>query len=133
MSELTPETRQKLKNSSKSLLRLHKTLLDYERAIYEKANGTVVSSPNELLGLVLDHPHFLWLRVISGHIVVLDEFLASKTKVIEIEGQELIVQTIRLLTFETEHENFADRFQLALQNSQEAVIGHNEVLKHLND
>lgn len=131
MSELTPETRQKLKDSSKSLLRLHKILLDYERAVYEKANGTV-QGPHELFGLVLDHPHFAWLRVISGQIVVIDEFLASKTTVIETDGQNLVIQTKQLLSFETEHENFADRFQGALQNSSEAVVGYNEVLKFLN-
>ena len=132
MSELTFETRQKLKSSSKSLLRLHKILLDYERAVYEKANGEV-KTPNELFGLVLDHPHFAWLRVISGQIVVIDEFLASKTQVIEIDGHELIVQTRQLLSFEIEHENFADRFQGALLNSSDAVVGYNEVLKLLND
>ena len=126
-NKLTEETRAKLKNLSKSLLRLHKTLLDAERRHYELINGTVQST-GEMLRLVLDDAHFAWLRILSGQIVLIDEFLASKQPTIETDGKSLIEQTARLLNFEDENESFGDKFQTALQNDSNSVINYNEAL-----
>lgn len=126
-NKLTEETRAKLKNLSKSLLRLHKTLLDAERGQYELVNGTVRST-GEMLRLVLDDAHFAWLRILSGQIVLIDEFLASRQPTIETDGRSLIEQTARLLNFENENESFGDKFQAALQNDSNSVINYNEAL-----
>jgi hypothetical protein len=126
-NELTEETQAKLKNLSKSLLRLHKTLLDAERKRYELLNGKVQST-GEMLRLVLDDAHFAWLRILSGQIVLIDEFLASKQTTIEMDGISLIEQTARLLNFEDENENFGNKFQAALQNDSNSVISYNETL-----
>lgn len=124
---LSEETRAQLKNLSKSLLRLHKTLLDGERSRYESVNGRVESS-GEMLRLVLDDAHFAWLRILSGQIVLIDEFLASKQPTEEVEGKNLVEQTARLLHFEDKNESFGDKFQTALQNNSNAVINYNEAL-----
>ena len=126
-NKLTDETRHKLKNLSKSLLRLHKTLLDAERSRYEFVNGKVQST-GEMLRLVLDDAHFAWLRILSGQIVLVDEFLASKQPTTEDDGQSLIEQTRRLLNFEDNNESFGDKFQTALQNDSNSVINYNETL-----
>lgn len=126
-NELTDETQVKLKNLSKSLLRLHKTLLDAERKQYELINGKVQST-GEMLRLVLDDAHFAWLRILSGQIVLIDEFLASKQPMIEPDGKSLIEQTARLLKFEDSNENFGDKFQAALQKDSNSVISYNEAL-----
>ena len=126
-NELTEETQAKLKNLSKSLLRLHKTLLDAERKEYELINGRVQST-GEMLRLVLEDAHFAWLRILSGQIVLIDEFLASKQSTIEMDGKSLIEQTARLLNFEDESENFGDKFQSALQKDSNSVINYNEAL-----
>jgi len=126
-NKLTDETRSKLKSLSKSLLRLHKTLLDAERSRYELVNGKVQST-GEMLRLVLDDAHFAWLRILSGQIVLIDEFLASKQLTAENYGQSLIEQTRRLLNFEDDNESFGDKFQTALQNDSHSVINYNEAL-----
>ena len=126
-NKLTEETRVKLKNLSKSLLRLHKTLLDAERKLYELNNGRVQST-GEMLRLVLDDAHFAWLRILSGQIVLIDEFLASRQPTIEADGKGLIEQTARLLKFEDENESFCDKFQAALQNDSNSVINYNEAI-----
>lgn len=126
-NKLTEETRAKLKTLSKSLLRLHKTLLDAERREYELVNGKI-NSTGEMLRLVLDDAHFAWLRVLSGQIVLIDEFLASKQPTFEAEGTSLIEQTARLLRFEDQNENFGDKFQAALQKDSNSVISYNETL-----
>ena len=129
-NQLTEETRARLKNLSKSLLRLHKTLLDAERAKYELINGKVQST-GEMLRLVLDDAYFAWLRILSGQIVLIDEFLASKQMTIETDGKSLIEQTARLLNFEDTGENFGDKFQTALQNDSNSVISYNEALSFI--
>jgi hypothetical protein len=125
---LTQETRERLRGLSKSLLRLHKILLDFERVEYELVNGKVQST-GEMFRLVLDDPHFAWLRVFSGMIVAIDEFLASKTPTSEAGGVDLINQARALLRFENIGEHFGDKYQVALQKHPAAVIAHNDALK----
>ena len=55
----------------RSLLDLHKALLDAQQIRYEREHGRVRSS-GELLGLVLEHPAFAWLRSLSALIARLD-------------------------------------------------------------
>ena len=50
---LTDEMRQKLKKLSSAFLRLHKVLLENEKAKYEAKNGKI-ANPNIYLSLVLD-------------------------------------------------------------------------------
>lgn len=127
---LTDETRARLKNLSKTLLHLHKTLLDDERAEYEKANGKI-NSISEVFRLVLDDPHFAWLRKMSSMIAMIDEFLASKTPVNEADGQEFIKQVSVMLKFELADDSFDDKFQNALQRNPNAVINHNDALRYI--
>lgn len=131
-NRLTELTRAKLKNLSKSLLRLHKTLLDAERERYELVNGKVQST-GEMLRLVLDDAHFAWLRILSGQIVFIDEFLANKQLTDETDGRSLIEQTKGLLNFEDNNESFGDKFQSALQNNSNAVINYNEALGFIKE
>ena len=56
-----------------SILELHKALLDAQQIRYEREHGRIRSS-GELLGLVLEHPSFSWLRQISALIARLDEW-----------------------------------------------------------
>src|SRR6267143_5812349 len=55
------------------LLHLHKSLLELERVNFEKTFGRVDSG--ELLQLVINHPQFAWLRIISALVVEIDEML----------------------------------------------------------
>jgi hypothetical protein len=57
-----------------AVLALHRSLLDAQRIRYERAHGRVQTS-GELLGLVLEHPEFEWLRELSALIAQLDEWL----------------------------------------------------------
>ena len=66
---LTDETRTGLKNLSKAMLRLHKTLLDAAKLDYEAKNGKL-TSVNQYFQLVIDDPHFAWLRKLSSLIAL---------------------------------------------------------------
>lgn len=128
---LTDETRQKLKDLSKAFLRLHKTLLEDAKAEYEAKNGKI-PNPNVYLSLVLDDPHFAWLRKISSLIALIDEATSIRRPATEAESQAFINEAKNLLDFEDANVDFNDKFQTALQNNKDAVVGHNEVLRILS-
>lgn len=124
---LTNETRAKLKAVSKSLLRLHKTLLDAAKAEYETRNGAIANA-NHYLQLVLNDAHFAWLRKISALVALIDEAASVRRPAKETEARALLDETRALLNFEEADEEFNDKFQTALQSNSDAVINHNDAL-----
>ena len=64
----------------KDLLELHKALLDAQQIRYEREHGRIKSS-GELLGLVLEHPSFAWLRQMSALIARLDEWVEIRDQI----------------------------------------------------
>jgi len=129
-NKLNDETKQKLKNLSRAMLRLHKTLLEGEKAIYEARNGKI-PSVNVYFQLVIDDPHFAWLRKLSSLIALIDEATSVRRPASETEAQALLNETRILLNFEDADDNFNDKFQLALQNSADAVLNHNDARSFL--
>lgn len=125
---LSDETRGQLKNLSKTFLRLHKTLLESEKEKYEAANGKIPNA-NVYLSLVLDDPHFAWLRKISSLIALIDEAASIRRPATEADAQALIEEAKNLLNFEDADEAFNDKLQNALQENPNAVLGHNDALK----
>ena len=128
---LTDETRQKLKNLSKAMLGLHKTLLEAEKAKYEAANGKIQNA-NVYLALVLDDPQFAWLRKFSSLIALIDEGTSLRRPATQTDAQALLDEAKLLLNFEDADEDFNDKFQNALQDNSDAVLGHNDALKSVN-
>ncbi len=128
---LNSETRQKLKDLSKAMLRLHKTLLEAEKMKYEAANGKIQNA-NIYLSLVLDDPQFAWLRKLSSLIALIDEATSMRRPASETDALALLDEAKTLLNFEDADEDFNDKFQNALQDNSDAVLGHNDALKSLN-
>ena len=128
---LTGETRQKLKDLSKAMLRLHSTLLDAAKYEYEAENGKIVNIV-QYFQLVLDDPHFSWLRKISSLIALIDEAVSIRRPATESAALALLSEARVLLNFEDEDEVFNDKFQNALQNNLDAVLGHNDALNFVD-
>jgi hypothetical protein len=104
------------------LLHLHKTLLDSERAAYERAYGRVESS-GEWLQIVLGHEHFSWLRPYSGLIVRIDEWLADKQR--DADDKDALWREVeRLTTLSTSTEERALRYRRAIDRSADAAVAH---------
>ena len=59
------------------LLQWHKSLLDSERAAYERDVARITTT-GQYLQLVLDDPWFAWLREISQFIVIVDRALGAE-------------------------------------------------------
>jgi hypothetical protein len=111
-----------------ALLRLHKVLLEMERINYEKVHGQVNSG--ELLQLVLNHPQFNWLRMMSALVVEIDEALDGDEPATVSDFENLISQA-RLLFASPENEEFKTRYQAALQHEPDVVMAHSVVMQLL--
>ena len=122
------ETKEILKNGRNSLLKLHKSLLDHERAIYESMNGPVNSG--QFLNLLLENNDFAWLRKFSTLIVEIDELFDQKDGISD-EMVELLIAKLRdLVSMNDEDETFRLRYQTALQKDLDAAA-HQGALKDL--
>jgi len=110
------------------LTRLHKTLVEEERSAYEAAHGTVTSGP-ELLGLLLHHEQFAWLRSLSGMISAIDAALDEMEDADA--GAETFVLQARALLRSGDSTTFATKYRDALQRSPDVVMAHAAVVKLL--
>jgi hypothetical protein len=129
--KLNDETRANLKDLSKAMLRLHKTLLDAAKVDYEAANGKIASI-GQYFQLVVDDSYFAWLRKLSSLIALIDEAVSVRRPATESEAKGLENEAKILLNFQDSDAEFNDKFQIALQNNQDAVLGYNDALKFLN-
>jgi|SRR5215204_1878803 len=108
-----------LRNGRNLLLKLHKTLLDHERRIYEGINGP--QTPTQFLSILLEDPDFSWLRKFSTLIVEIDEMFAQKDGYIE-ETVALHIAALRsLISMEDEDEAFRAKYQAGLQQDLDSA------------
>lgn len=109
------------------LLRLHKVLLDAERAEYESVNGR--ASAGEMLRLVIGHEQFAWLRAVSELIVRIDEAFDADEPLGADGARDLLAFTRTLLTPAEGAAGFPGRYYELLQREPEAVIHHSEIVR----
>ena len=117
-----------LKSARNSLLKLHKSLLDHERAIYEGINGSV--NAGQFLNVLLEDPDFAWLRKFSTLIVEIDELFDQKDGVTVESVEAHIIKLRELVSMEDEDESFRAKYQAALQQDIDAAA-HQGVLREL--
>lgn len=114
-----------LKNSRDLLLKLHKSLLDHERRIYEGINGP--RAPGQFLTLLLEDPDFAWLRKFSTLIVEIDEMFDQKDGYSAEAVEAHIVALRSLVAMEDEDEEFKAKYQSGLQQDLDAAAQHGEL------
>ena len=115
-----------------ALLRLHKTLLDWERGGYERIHGR--QSSNDLLNALLNDPQFAWLRPISQLIVRIDELLGEKTPPPMRNDVDAVVSQVKALTSPNADGNIYERrYDTVLQEHPDAVFAHRDVLTLLKE
>ncbi len=113
------ENSERLRDARNLLLKLHKNLVDHERAIWEGINGPV--SNTQFLQVLLEDADFTWLRKFSTLIVDIDEMFAQKDGYAT-ENVELHLNALReLISMKGEDENFKAKYQAALQQDLDAV------------
>jgi hypothetical protein len=121
---LPEATLKRLQELRRNLLHLHKTLLDMERADFERVSGRLNSG--ELLQLLISHAQFAWLRQISALVVEMDEMLSAEEPATADDGKNILAQA-RALFSDAADKSFRDKYQAALQREPAAVMAHAEI------
>lgn len=114
-----------------ALLALHKTLLDHERARYERARGRVETA-GQMLNLVMNDPWFAWLRPMSALVVQADERLDSDEGVSPADVTAFSAQIRELLQGTFAGVDQA-AYQRALQDAPDVVMAHGRLAAALNE
>lgn len=117
---------QLLSNLRIKLLDLHKVLLEMERIAYEQVRGYV--SRGELLQLVISDHQFAWLHRLSELVVQIDELRQADEPVTPEIMADLVSDIRSLLTPDELGDQFAARYDAALQRNPDTVLAHAEVM-----
>jgi len=129
-SPISAATRERLETVRRSMLHLHKALLETEKKAYEQVYGRIRSG-GELLQLVIGHEWFSWLRQITELVVQIDETLEADEPATEAYANVLLTQVRTLLKPDAEGEGFSKRYYNALQQDPDSILAHADVVRHL--
>ena len=121
---------QRLTDLRNGLLSLHKTLLDSERAAYERDIARIEST-GEFLRLVLDDPWFAWLRELSQLVVMIDEALDAKVPPTELDAERFVAQSREMLVPNETGTGFKKSYFEAMQRDPDVVLAHGKARKLL--
>lgn len=110
-----------------ALLRLHKTLLESERASYER-DIERIHSRQRLLELVLHDPWFAWLHELSEMVVLIDELLEARQPAAAPDADRFFEQARALLLPAEDGAGFGKRYFEALQRDPDVVLAHGEAM-----
>lgn len=88
MSTLPDNWRQQLNELRSALLKLHKALVDDEKARHEAEHGPIASS-GQYLQLLINDPKFTWLQPYTRLVVAVDIVLDNKEPVTGKEVDDL--------------------------------------------
>ncbi|HET6230164.1 MAG TPA: hypothetical protein VFE05_08845 [Longimicrobiaceae bacterium] len=129
--ELPPDpTRDRLVHVRRGLFRLHKALIDSERAAYEAQHGA--RSSGQFLQALLGDPYFEWLQPFSGLIVRIDEALASRDAPLTDESARGFIEEVRTLVVPADEET-AGRFEEVRRRDPGVLIADLELNGRLTD
>jgi hypothetical protein len=118
-----------LKEVRNEMLRLHKTLLDIQRANYEEKNGKVTNV--QLWSLLFDDENFTWLREISTFVSEVDELYASKMGFDQEIESQLNQRSHHLFDESDKFEEFKKKYQANLDTEAEVAFHHIKIMKLL--
>jgi hypothetical protein len=116
---------EKLKNARNILLKLHKSMIDIEREMYEGLNGPV--TPAQFVTLLMEDDDFAWLRKFSVLIVEIDEMFASKDGATNDLIDASLQKVTELANMSEEDDYFKAKYQFALQHSPDSAGLHSQL------
>jgi hypothetical protein len=122
--------RQNLVEVRRGLLRLHKSLIDSEREVYERGHGPMTNG--QFLQALLQEPFFAWLRPYSGLIVEIDEALAGEEQVTEAGARAFVEQVRALVTSPEEGGAAVERYEGVRQRDPGVLIRHVELTSRIS-
>jgi hypothetical protein len=124
--------RRLLTDLRRALLPLHKTLLEWERKIYEREHGRKMGA-GELLQIIMTAPQFAWLHPISEVIVRIDQALDEEAPDMTVDVDAILTQARRLVAPDQTEKPYAQRYLTALQEVPDVVVAHGKVTAILKE
>lgn len=113
---------ERLEVARTSLLRVHRALLEVERARYEKVRGRIANN-SAFLQLVISDPWFDWLRPMAQLVLLIDERTSDKKSILgEVEAKSLFDRARSLLRADIEGDAFQRLYYQAVQASPELAV-----------
>jgi len=122
------EVRERLVVLRNGLLKLHKALLDSERAAYEHDVARITST-GQYFNLVLHDPWFNWLHELSQFIVLIDETLDFEDPATPADADRLVARARELVAPSENGAVFARSYFDAMQRDPEAVLAHRDMMR----
>ena len=119
------ENAEKLKNARNILLKLHKSMLDLEREMYEGIHGQ--QSPTNFITLLMEDEDFAWLRKFSMLIVEIDEMFDLKDGVTSEMVEASLVKVRELVEMKEPDEYFRAKYQFAIQRDPNSAALHSQL------
>lgn len=129
---MADRARERLTELRNGLLKLHKILLDSERAVYERDVARITST-GQYLGLVLHDPFFAWLHELSQFIVLVDETLDFEDPATDADADRLIAQARDLASPSENGALFGRSYFEAMQRDPNVVLAHRDMMKVFAD
>lgn len=117
----------------RALFRLHKALVDAERAAMERASGPLTSGV--FLQSLLQDPELAWLRPFSGLIVEIDEARAAEEAPTRREARDFI-ERVHDLVASADAESavrHASRYGEASRRDSEVLLAHVELMSRIQE
>lgn len=117
----------RLRELRNGLLRLHKALLESERAAYEQEHGQI-RNRGEFFQLVVGDEWFSWLRPFSQFIVQIDELLSNKGDPATLDQANELIDEAKLLLHADENGTANEqRYYQAIQRDPDIAFMHAEL------
>ena len=114
-----------------ALVPLHRTLLEWERAAYERVHGR--TSAAEMLKIIVENPQFTWLRPLSELIARIDALLDSVEPDVVVDVSAIVGQARLLTSPDEEGTPYARNYHAAMQQVPDVVFAHRRVTTLLRD
>ena len=119
------ENAELLKSARNILLKLHKSMVDLEREMYEGIHGR--QTAGQFLNLLLEEEDFAWLRKFSMLIVEIDEMFDLKDGITAELVDANLVKVRELVAMAESDEYFKAKYQFSLQRDPNAAGLHSQL------
>lgn len=114
----------------RGLMRLHKSLIDSERQVFEQSRGPVTNG--QLLAALLEDPFFQWLRPFSQLMASMDEALFGEEPVTQ-EGARGFVRQAHTLVMPADTATAdAARYEYVRNRDPAVLFAHTELTRRVS-
>ena len=129
-SDASKQIKSELTLISQLLLRVHKTLLHFQKEIYEAKHEQILS-PYDTLHLSMSHEDFDWLKKITGLIVRMDESLDDEHTVLADLHQSVLTEVHSLFDESEVYADFKAKLNVAQSRDPMLVVQVLELKKKI--